>query len=429
MQPSRRAFLQRAATGAFGAGAASSLLALSARAASQVQDALEGSRVGVPGRLRDQYDLEPHLHYFNHASIGTVPRVVREAYASYLKTCESNPWLHVWKDAWKPLVERVYGRVAAALGVERDEIALTRSTTEGFNILAQGLPLGNGDEVLFSSLNHIGASQCWHHQAGPRGFTVRQFSFPIREVSSLSAADVVRIHQEQIRAETRVLVLPHVDNLIDLRHPLRELAAMAHANGVEYVAVDAAQSVGMFPLDVSATGVDFFASSAHKWWQAPKELGVLYVARRWLDVLRPMIVTWGQTTWRGTARIHSDHGTHDWARVLALGHALDFQEQLGADQKERHLRARFDESRQRVEATAGWHWRSPNTWDLGASLYAIEIDGQQSTVLHERLWKNHRAVFRAFFLPELNSIRISPNLVHEPAELEWLWKTLAQECR
>lgn len=55
------------------------------------------------------------------------------------------------------------------------EVALTHNTTEEMNILAPGLPLGRGDEVVFSSMNHPGASVCWEYQAGLRGFTVKRF--------------------------------------------------------------------------------------------------------------------------------------------------------------------------------------------------------------------------------------------------------------
>ena len=102
-----------------------------------------------------------------------------------------------------------------------DDLAITHNTTEGFNILAHGLPLGAGDEVLFSSLNHGGASVAWDHIGPQRGYTVRRFDFPVARTSELTVDEVVAIHAEAIRPETRVLVVPHVDNMVGMIHPLR----------------------------------------------------------------------------------------------------------------------------------------------------------------------------------------------------------------
>ena len=143
---------------------------------------------------------------------------------------------------------------AHLLRCDAGEITFTHNTTEAFNILAQGLPVGPGDEVVFSSLNHAGASQSWFHFAREKGFTVKRFQFPVLDVPNMSTADVLNVYDEQLGSSTRVLVLPHVDNIVGLRHPVRELANLARSRGVEFVAVDAAQTVGMLDVDVRELG-------------------------------------------------------------------------------------------------------------------------------------------------------------------------------
>jgi selenocysteine lyase/cysteine desulfurase len=90
----------------------------------------------------------------------------------------------------------------------------------------------------------------------------------------MTKADVLDAYDRHITPRTRVLVFPHVDNIVGLRHPARELADLAHSKGVEFVAVDAAQTVGMLPVDLQAMGVDVYAASPHKWLQAPKGIGL-----------------------------------------------------------------------------------------------------------------------------------------------------------
>jgi isopenicillin-N epimerase len=266
----RRSFMMKGLTTV---GAAHILAQITATemALAQEVEAVSPSGGGAGGfqNLKAQYLLDPRVSYLNHASIGTVPRSVHTAGIRYREICEENPWLYIWGGEWEEPREGVRRRAAELLGCVPDLVAITHNTTEGFNVLARGLPLSRGDEVLFSTLNHAGASVCWEHFGAERGYSVRVFDFPVEETPGLTAEDVVRLHQEEIGPNTRVLVLPHIDNIVGLRHPLRELADMAKDNGVEYVLVDGAQSAGMIPVKLSESGVDAYATSPHKWIQGP----------------------------------------------------------------------------------------------------------------------------------------------------------------
>ncbi|MEM7355575.1 MAG: aminotransferase class V-fold PLP-dependent enzyme [Acidobacteriota bacterium] len=372
----------------------------------------------LPWRLRSLYSLEPSVTYLNHASIGTIPRPVQAAHRRYLEICETNPWLYMWGGDWDEPREAVRQRAAQLLSCQVEEIAFTHNTTEAFNLLAQGLPLGPGDEVLFSSLNHTGASACWDHMAEVRGFTVRRFDFPLHEVPDLDRQAVIRIYSEQVRPETKVLVFPHVDNMVGLRHPVKELAAAARAVGVRYVAVDAAQTVGMIPTDVGGMGVDVYAASPHKWLQSPKGLGLAYISRSIQADLRPMWVTWGQDDFAGSARIYEDYGTRNLPEVLALGDAIDFQQSLGAAAKAAHHRELREHARSAVAAEPRLVWRSPNAAELSAALYSIEHREQSSRDLFERLFRRHGFVFRPFASPGFDAVRLSPNVANSRDELD-----------
>ncbi|MGB3265946.1 MAG: aminotransferase class V-fold PLP-dependent enzyme, partial [Microcoleus sp.] len=58
------------------------------------------------------------------------------------------------------------------------------------------------------------------------------------------------------------------------------------------VLVDAAQSVGVLPLDLIESGVDFYAFTGHKWWCGPEGLGGLYVSAAALADLHPVFIGW-----------------------------------------------------------------------------------------------------------------------------------------
>lgn len=422
--PGRRQFL-RSLSAAAAAPVVAQFLSLEEAFASDLAG-LSGPWDGLasPQDMQGHYLLDPRLSYLNHASIGTVPRAVHSAGMRYREICEENPWLYIWGGAWEEAREEVRRQAAVLLRCDPGEIAITHNTTEGFNLFAQGLPLGPGDEVLFSSLNHAGASLCWDHFGPDRGYTVRRFDVPLDNVAGLSEAEVVAMHAEQIRAGTRVLVFPHIDNIVGIRHPMAALAAMARDRGVEFVLVDGAQSAGMIPVDLDSSGVDGYSTSPHKWIQSAKGLGLLYVRRELQERLPAMWVTWGQAQWGGSARKYEDYGTRDLPEVLSLGDALAFQTALGEARKERRYREMFSWLQAAVDDTPGLRWHTPREWEMAGILTAIQLPAGDVSRVSEVLFQDHGIVVRPFPGPGLNSLRVSPNLMNTEAELERLLSLL-----
>ena len=415
---SRRRFLQALAMGAVGAPILGRAQALEAALTSSIEGlSFRADSLSAVRRLRDQYMLAPDLIYLNHASIGTVPRPVLDAHIGYLGLCETHPSLYVWGGVWRELAEGVRAQASVLLNCLPDDLAITHNTTEGFNLLAHGLPLSTGDEVLFSSINHAGASVAWDALAERRGFTVRRFPFPVERGAELTQAEVVALHAEAVRPETRVLVIPHVDNMIGLRHPVREIAAAVRNSGVEYVLVDGAQSVGMIPVDIGSAGVDAYCMSPHKWVQSPKGLGLLYVSEALRQQLPRMWHKAPESRMDGTARDYEDYSTRAWPAVVALGDALAFQAALGAAEKDRRYRALWRRVRDRVDAEASLAWRSPLMWPLSSVIIAVEVVGRPAPELGPEMLETEGAVVRAFG-GALNSLRISPNLMTSEEELD-----------
>ncbi len=378
-------------------------------------------------RLREEYLLDPGLTYLNHASIGTVPRPVHEAHAGYLELCERHPSLYVWGAPWREVTEETRAGAARLLGAEPDDLAITHNTTEGFNVLAHGLPLDDGDEVLFSSLNHAGASVPWERMAPRRGFTVRRFDFPVERAPELSADEVVALHREALSPRTRVLVVPHVDNQVGLRHPLPALAAMAREHGVRWVLVDGAQSAAMIPVELATSGVDAYAMSPHKWVQSPKGLGLFWVRPELRAALPPMWHRSGQGL-DPSARRYEDYSTRAWPAVVALGDAVAFQAALGEGERERRHRATRARLRERVAAEAGLEWASPAAWGDGSAIVAVRVRGRRAPELGRRLLEEHGVVVRAF-APPLDTLRLSPNLATPRDELDRTLDLLAEAAR
>jgi selenocysteine lyase/cysteine desulfurase len=368
--------------------------------------------------LRKAYMLDDNITYFNHGSIGTMPHAVHASHVAYLKLCESNPWYYMWSEPWEEARTTARQKLAAFLNCDADEVAFSHNTTEGFNLLAAGLPLQKEDEVLYSTLNHPGATYCWTHYGRLHGYKTRQFSVNMHDLTDLSTADLVDLYTSQITSNTRVLVVPHVDNIVGVNHPVREIAAVARKKGVEFIAIDGAQSLGMIPVDLTGLGVDFYAGSPHKWIQSPKGTGLMYIRKAVQEKLEPLWVSYRQQRWAGSVRIFEDYGTRNLAEVLTLGDAVDFQSALDV-KKMTHLR---DSLRKHflaaVQAHTKLRWKSPLDGALTSSLYGVEILGADSREVAKNMFEEHGYVFRPFHFENWNTIRLSLNAFNTIEEID-----------
>lgn len=378
-----------------------------------IQDGFAGA-AGTGGELptRADYLLAEEVAYLNHASIGSVPRIVHDAHVGYLSVCETNPWLYMWGDAWTAALATTREAAAGMLGCGPEEVAITRNTTEGFNLLARGLPLEAGDEVLCSNLNHAGATRAWQDDGARRGYTLRRFDLPLARIPELTLEELVDLHVEAIGAKTRVLVFPHVDNTFGVRHPVAEIARAAKEAGVEFVAVDAAQTLGATPTGLAeALDVDAVLCSPHKWVESPKGVGLAFLRSELQERLEPLVTTWGQRSFAGTVRRFEDYGTRDLPAVLALGDALRLRNAQGIERVAVALEERVQDLSDRVADREGLDWRGPTTLDGRAGVAAIGLPVRHRALeVATGLWQRFGVVVRGFEADGINHLRVSPGL-------------------
>ncbi|RNC85826.1 MAG: aminotransferase class V-fold PLP-dependent enzyme [Balneola sp.] len=378
----------------------------------------------LPGQLptRKDYSLSDSVTYLNHGSTGTMPKIVQEARRSYLALCENNPWFYMWSSEWEEPIHEVREKVARYINANPNEITFPHNTTEIFNLLALGLRLGSGDEVLFPNLNHSGASIPFHFHASKKGYDVRVFEMPVERISDINVDDLLALYDEHITPKTRLVVIPHIDNTFGVRQPAKEITKLARSKGVPFVALDTAQTMGMIPIDVKDLDVDIIGTSAHKWLQAPKGISVAYFNPRIWEEVSPMWVTWGQERWKGSSRVFEDYGTRNRPEILSIGHAIDFQASLDEEVKSEKLQSLWNLAKDLADEHPNTTWRSPRTWELSGSLFVIEVNSIKPSELSNGLFLDHGIVFRPF--DGYSTIRISPNLANTEEEISRLFELI-----
>ncbi len=161
-------------------------------------------------------------------------------------------------------------KVGVLINAPVEKVLLTTSTTEGCNIVVNGLQFGPDDEVVTTDGEHPGL--LLPLQAS--GVKVKQ-----ARVTEVPAADALEAITAEVTPATRLIALSHV---LWVNGHVMPLADIKRATGLPLL-VDGAQAVGAIPVDASVA--DWYTVSGQKWLCGPETTGALYVANP--DGLRP----------------------------------------------------------------------------------------------------------------------------------------------
>ncbi len=177
------------------------------------------------------------------------------------------------------LKSRIRAAYARMLGVSAAEIAITRHTAEGVNIVAQGFPWKPGDRVLTVNVEYPSNVYPWWNL---RDRGVEVVSVPERE-GRVDLDEFLAAIDERVR----LVAISHVEFASGFTFNLERVARECRARDI-FLFVDIAQSIGLLPLDLRL--VDAAAWPTWKWMMGPLGMGGLYLSQRWLAAIRPLFV-------------------------------------------------------------------------------------------------------------------------------------------
>ena len=238
--------------------------------------------------VRREFPLEDGLIYLNAANVCPASRPVLDRYAALLRDFQANPSFQN-RDKYRPLRESVRTKVAALLGVSADEIALTRNTSEGTNLVVRGIDLKPGDEIVITDHNHPSNNESWKLRARREALVVKSVPVP---VPARSAEDLIAGIEKAITPRTRVIAITHLTSTTGIRYPIKPIAELARRRGI-FLHVDGAQAFGAGDVNLKDLGCDSYSASAHKWPMGPLEAGILFVRAERIGSLWPSIVSAG----------------------------------------------------------------------------------------------------------------------------------------
>ncbi len=367
--------------------------------------------------IQEQFTLIQDITYLNNGSLGPCPRYVIDETVGAWNRLEQNP-VELGYGSLLSEADQTREKVAKFLGCSMEEIALTRNTTEGMNAIAQGLNLREGQRVLTTDHEHPGGSVCWEYYQKRRGISIDRVNLP---VPPASADDIVRLFEQKLTQQTRVISVSHITYSTGLRLPIRKLADLAEAAGALLV-VDGAQGPGWLEVDLDEMGCAAYVTSAHKWLLAPKGSGILYIRSSFRDQIEPLLLQHGYRVYTAST------GTRNIPGIIGLGAAVDFLSEVGKAQIEERTLALRELLCQGLRRHPRVTIASPDDADLRSPLVTVSLpDGVPGAQLGRALREKHGVVVRVVSHGALNGIRISTHFYNTAADVEKVVGALAEE--
>jgi selenocysteine lyase/cysteine desulfurase len=370
-------------------------------------------------RVRSEFLLDKDWTYLNNGTLGPTPKPVYYTLAERYHDLAQDPGQPNTDQS--AAAEDVRKKAAAFIGADPDEVGLVRNTTEGMNFMLGGLDLQAGDEILTTFHEHGGGMTPCQLKAKRHGVVIKTVRWP---APAEDPNVILNAFNDAITPRTRVMMVSHVMYQSGSMLPMKALAALARSKNI-ITAVDGAHPPGMLTMDMHDLGVDYYASSSHKWLCAPTGCGILYLRRASQERLWPTVVASGwDDPKRGAAR-YDRQSQRAHPVVMAQGAAIDFQHAIGRERIEARVRALLVYARRTLAALPGITFHTSSNPALSCALLAFTLPNLKNADIVYTLKQRHRIWARTMEY-DLNAVRIATHIYNAEAQIDALGGALGE---
>jgi cysteine desulfurase/selenocysteine lyase len=371
---------------------------------------------------RSQFPVIQRYVYLNHAATGVLPQQTRDALTAFVdaQACEGV----VGIARYEARARSYRDHLARFIGARETEIALLRNTSDGANLVAQGLDWQPGDRVILSNNEFPANAIPW--------LALRRYGVEIDFVDTSRERMTPDVLRTMMTDRTRVVTVSWVSFEDGYRHDLAGLAQVVHERGALFC-VDAIQALGAFGLDVRALDIDVLFGGGQKWLLALQGVSFAYVASELLDRL-----TVGSPGWRSVANIWDfldygqplapnatrfEGGTLNFLGALSLDQSLAVIEAAGTDAISAHV---LDLTDHLVEGllACGANLRSLRGPGISSGIVTFTLPGIDSVALGRAL--QSEGVVTTW---RPSGIRVAPHGYNTHDEIDTLLRLVPEHAR
>lgn len=352
--------------------------------------------------VKQQFAVPSNLMMVNSANLCPSPYFVIEKVIQHSKNLAKDVSFQnraKFKENRKKTIEML----ASYLGVQKEEVGITRNTSESNNIVVNGFDFGKGDEIIIWDQNHPTNNLAWKQKAKRHGFTVKTIKLPS---TPQNKEELISPFSRAITPKTRLIAFSHISNVSGIALPVKEICSLAKEKGI-YTLIDGAQAFGFLDLNITDIGCDFYSGSAHKWLMGALENGILYVKKDVMESIWPSIVGAGWTEeYQSTDEKFCVLGQRNNATTASLIDIIEFHQTIGkknVENRVRELNAYLKKqiSKKLPQAT----FVTPQSSDLSGGIVIFKLPGKEPAEVYQKLYENYGIAGAP-----TGGIRLSPNI-------------------
>ena len=320
----------------------------------------------------------------------------------------------------------VRDRLAAMAGCLPAELCITRNTTESIATVVAGYDWKTGDEAVM-------AEQDYGHMLAQFRLMERRYGMVNRLISvpadPKTDDEIVQLYAGAITPRTRLMMISHVINVTGQILPVRKIADMAHARGVD-VLIDGAHAFAHFDFRIPDIHCDYYAASLHKWLGCPLGTGILFVKKEKIPTLWPIYGDWRMTDDADVMKLNHT-GTHPVHTDLAIEAAIAFHETIGIRRKEARLRYLQNYWTSKVRGLPNIVMNTPTDPARSCAIANFGIAGVAPAVVAKTLLDSYRIWTNAVdnAAAGVHGVRVTPHLFILPRELDTLVRAITAIAR
>ena len=374
--------------------------------------------------LRADIALTHECAYFNSGAYAPVPNATQQFMTEVLAE-ESGPAL-VHPPDLAQRAEQARQTVAGFLGARPEEIAWTHNTSAATRLAVKSLNWQTGNKLAITDTDHVSTRNLMLGLQQTRG--VETTVIPTGAGSEYSPGFFLEQLDQRLTSDHRLLIMVHASNIDGRRLPVTEAVRLARDRGVKTL-IDGAQAVGVFSINVSEIGADFYSGSVHKWLLGPAGIGYLVISQdhmpHYNPNFRPVFDDNGESL-QVTAGYLSELGTPNYTLRMAAGHCIELFQRIGMQEIEAHVRALSSRLRDGLREVKGVRVAGPYPWELSSAITSIQLESGGPEKCHDlidRMREEHRIVTK--FRKEISGIRISVAAFNSEDEVDRLLEVLA----
>lgn len=363
--------------------------------------------------MRNQYQLKTDYINLENGYYNLMPEPILNEYLKQLKMMNQEASFYKRTQMADDKI-MVREQLATLVGCDKEELIITRNTTEAIDTVICGIDWKAGDEVIFAEQDYGAMIDMFKQQAKRYGIINKIVSVPNHPKND---EELIELYQQQITAKTRLIMISHMINITGQILPVRKICDMAHSKGVK-VLVDGAHAIAHFQFKISDLNCDYYASSLHKWLSVPLGAGMLYVQKNNIEELWPL---YGESGYpQNDIRKLNHTGTHPMHTELTIPFAIEFYNKIGRARKEERLRFLTQYWTNKLSNNKKVIINTPNSPERSCGIANVGIEGMKPALMAETLLKKYQIWTVAIDGAGVHGCRITPNIYTTTNELDRL---------